>query len=259
MKPESSQWTAFFVLLGLNALLAFTTFALGLQKELLVGQEMPPELANVPEWVLGLGNAGMVVAAYGITGVVGLWLGQKAGLPGVYRSSAGMRALVWIPMVLGLMVGVLMVACDRISAAVGHWDGFTHPSFPMSLIASATAGIGEEIVFRGFTMGLGAFILNRLLGRTGSTASAVWIANGLAALASIAGHVPMSMSLFDVQSPLQLPAAVLADIVVLNGLVAIVAGERYIRDGLVAAMGVHFWADLVWHVVWPLIVRQSLT
>jgi hypothetical protein len=48
---------------------------------------------------------------------------------------------------------------------------------------------------------------------------------------------------------------VLADLVVLNGLVALVAGERYMRDGLVAAMGVHFWADIVWHVIWPLVAR----
>ena len=63
------------------------------------------------------------------------------------------------------------------------------------------------------------------------------------------------MNLFDVQSPLQLPAAVLADLVVLNGLVALVAGERYMRGGLVAAMGVHSWADIVWHVLWPWIAK----
>jgi len=37
--------------------------------------------------------------------------------------------------------------------------------------------------------------------------------------------------------------------------VALVAGERCRRDGLVAAMGVHFWADIVWHVIWPLVFR----
>ena len=65
----------------------------------------------------------------------------------------------------------------------------------------------------------------------------------------------MSMRLFNVQSPFQLPAAVLADVIILNGLVALVAGERYMHGGLVAAMGVHFWADIVWHVIWPLIAR----
>jgi len=255
MKLDQSRWLVFAVLLGLNAVLAFATLAFGLQKELLAGHEMPSELANVPGWVLGLGNAGMIVVAYGIVGVIGLWLGQKAGLPGVYRPQAGLRDWVWMPMVLGLIVGVLMVVGDRLFAALGSWDGFTHPGFPMSLIASATAGIGEEIVFRGFVMGLWAFLLNMLLRRSGNTTAALWIANVIAALAFIVGHVPMSMNMFEVQSPLQLPAAVLADLVVLNGLVALVAGERYMRDGLVAAMGVHFWADIVWHVIWPWIAK----
>jgi hypothetical protein len=28
--------------------------------------------------------------------------------------------------------------------------------------------------------------------------------------------------------------------------------QRYMRDGLVAAMGVHFWTDIIWHVIWLL-------
>ena len=40
-------------------------------------------------------------------------------------------------------LGVLMVAGDRTCNALGRWDGFTHPSFPMSLVASATMAIGE--------------------------------------------------------------------------------------------------------------------
>jgi hypothetical protein len=33
-------------------------------------------------------------------------------------------------------------------------------------------------------------------------------------------------------------------------LVGLVAGERYVKDGLVAAAGVHFWTDVVFHVMW---------
>jgi len=35
-------------------------------------------------------------------------------------------------------------------------------------------------------------------------------------------------------------------------LLGVVAGERFMKDGLVAAIGVHFWADIVWHVLSPL-------
>ena len=64
----------------------------------------------------------------------------------------------------------------------------------MSLVALATAGIGEEIVFRGFMMGLWAFLLNLILRRSGDTT---------AALAFVAGHAPMSLRLFNVGSSLR--------------------------------------------------------
>jgi hypothetical protein len=62
------------------------------------------------------------------------------------------------------------------------------------------------------------------------------------------------MYLLGLSSPLELPTVVLVEGALLNGLVGLVAGERYARDGLVAAAGVHFWADVVWHVIWPLLV-----
>ena len=39
----------------------------------------------------------------------------------------------------------------------------------------------------------------------------------------------------------------------LYSLMRLIAGQRAMHGGLVAAMGVHFWADVVWHVIWPLL------
>lgn len=122
MKLDQQQWIVLVILLGLNALLAFITLALGLQQGLFAGQEMPPELANVPGWVLGLANAGLIVVLYGIAGAAGVWLGRRAGLPGVFRAGAGWRNWVWTPMAFGLIAGALMVAGDRAFAALGHWS-----------------------------------------------------------------------------------------------------------------------------------------
>jgi hypothetical protein len=44
----------------------------------------------------------------------------------------------------------------------------------------------------------------------------------------------------------------LLEILLLNGIIGIVAGQRYMKDGLVAAAGVHFWADVVFHGIWGL-------
>ena len=40
------------------------------------------------------------------------------------------------------------------------------------------------------------------------------------------------------------------EVLLVNAIIGIPAGQRYMRDGLVAAMGVHFWADVAFHVVW---------
>jgi membrane protease YdiL (CAAX protease family) len=81
----------------------------------------------------------------------------------------------------------------------------------------------------------------------------MWIANVIAALAFGAAHLPAAALLVGVSSPSQLPPLVLGEIFLINGIIGLAAGQRAMRDGLVAAMGVHFWADIVWHVVWPLL------
>ena len=156
-------------------------------------------------------------------------------------------------MQLGLAVGVLLIIVDQIIAGLGAAKGFPHPPFPLSVIASATAGIGEEILFRAFVMGLWAFLLNLLLRRWNGRTAALWIGNVIAALAFSASHLPAAMILLNVTGPAQLPAWALVELLVLNGLLGLVAGQRYMRDGLVAAMGIHFWADIIWHVIWPLV------
>ena len=51
----------------------------------------------------------------------------------------------------------------------------------------------------------------------------------------------------------ELNPVLIAEIFLLNSLVGLVAGERYMKDGLVAAAGVHFWTDVVFHVIWGLL------
>jgi hypothetical protein len=65
------------------------------------------------------------------------------------------------------------------------------------------------------------------------------------------------MTILGVTTPSAIPALILLELFVLNSLVGLVAGERYMRQGLVAAIGVHFWADIVWHVLWPLVANWT--
>jgi membrane protease YdiL (CAAX protease family) len=120
-------------------------------------------------------------------------------------------------------------------------------------VASATAGISEEILFRLFMLGLCGWLLTAILRRRETTQVILWTANVIAAVAFAAAHLPAVMVLLDVATPTDLPPVVLGELLVLNGIVGIVAGQQFMRHGLVAAIGIHFWADVVWHVIWPVI------
>ena len=178
---------------------------------------------------------------------------RKLGLPGIYRAGAGWDEFFWLPLIIGVIAGVLLVLGDRLFMWAGDLPSLPHPPFPFAIVASASAGIGEEIMFRGFVMGLWAYLLNLLLRRWRMTGLALWIANVIAALAFAAGHLPTVMVLYNAASPAELPSLLVAEIFVLNAVVSLAAGWRYMTSGLVAAIGIHFWADIVWHVLWPLV------
>lgn len=252
MSHGRRQLTLFGILLATNAFLVFSAFALGLPNQFMAGQEMPEPFASMPGWLLGLANGGVVLVLYGLLGLAGVWFARQLALPGIYREGAGWRQWVVVPLVIGAALGGVLIIGDGLFArASDEWSGFPHPEFPLSIIASATAGIGEEILFRLFLMGLWAVLLNLALRRWNARRTSLWIANAIAALAFGAAHLPATMMALGVSSPAEIPWIVITEVFVLSGIVGIVAGERYIKEGLVAAIGVHFWTDVVWHILWP--------
>ncbi len=246
------QLTLFGGLLATNALLVFAAFALGLPQQFMAGQEIPEPFASMSGWLLGLANAGIVLVLYGLLGLAGVWFARTLSLPGIYREGAGWRHWVVVPMAIGVALGVVLIVGDGLFARASEdWAGFPHPEFPLSIIASATAGIGEEIIFRLFVMGLWAFLLNLALRRWKARRFALWASNVIASLAFGAAHLPATMIAVGVSTPAELPSIVIAEVFLLNGIVGIVAGQRYVKEGLIAAVGIHFWTDVVWHILWP--------
>jgi membrane protease YdiL (CAAX protease family) len=255
MIPDSrKQLIALGLLLAFYALLAFMAYLLTPLDQLAApGQTVPAATGSMPRWQLAAIGAAFVLVVYGLLGLAGVWFARKLELPMMYRPGAGWRVWLLGPMVIGLLLGVVLVIMDQAFARASATSGFPHPAFPLSVIASAAAGIGEEVLFRGFVMGLWAFLFNLALRRWRGRMAALWIGNVLAALAVSASHIPAAMLLLKVASPAAIPALAMTELFLLNGSLGLVAGERYMRNGLVAAMGVHFWADVIWHVIWPVL------
>ena len=245
------QLTVYFILLAGYVLSAFATYAFFID-ELAASSGVPMPDLGVPDWAVGLANAGIVLVVYGLLGLAGFWFARKLELPGIFSEDGDWKRWFVIPLEWGLVCGVLIIIGDVLFAPINSFGRFPHPPFPISVLASLSAGIGEEILFRGFVFGLWAFLLNWLFRRFNGRASALWIANILAALAFGAGHLGTIFFLTGASSFAELNPVLLAEVFLLNGVVGLIAGERYMKDGLVAAAGVHFWADVVFHVAWGL-------
>lgn len=248
---QKRDWAIFSVLLSINALLALLTFVLGLADEMAAAGPTTATMPDVPQWILGAANAGLILVFYGALGAIGILLSRKLELPGIYRQGSGMRTLLLTPLLLGLLSGLLLIGIDRAFAFSSSRQGFPHPEFPASLIASATAGIGEEIIFRLFLLSFWLFLLRLALKRPGLNNLTAWTANLIAALAFAAAHIPSTMFLLGARTPAEIPVYLLAALVIMNTFLALVSGDQFLKSGLVAAVGVHFWADIVWHVIYP--------
>lgn len=245
------QLIVFIILLVIYALAAFLTYTFYVDQLAAIAGVPLPDM-GVPDYVLGLANAGIVLVLYGLLGLAGFWFARKLGMPGIFSEEANWQRWFLIPLGLGLVCGVALVIGDIVFAPVNGFGLMVHPGFPVSILASLSAGIGEEIAFRCFVFGLWAFILNWLLGRFNGRMAALWIANVIAALAFGASHFGTVMVLTGAASLADLSPVLMVEIFVLNGAIGLIAGQRYMKDGLVAATGVHFWTDVVFHVVWGL-------
>jgi len=246
------QLSVFFIMLIAYATCAFVTYTFFLDQLVeTVGATMPD--MGMPPYMLGLINVGIVLVAYGLLGLAGYWFARKLGLPGIYSEDGNWRRWILIPLVLGLLCGLAVIIIDSVFASLNGFGHLPHPTFPLSIIASLSAGIGEEILFRGFVFGLWGFILHWVFKRFNGRTAALWIANVIAALGFAASHLGTVMVLTKATSPVDLSPVLIVEILLLNGIIGMIAGERYMKDGLVAAAGVHFWTDVFWHVLWGMI------
>jgi membrane protease YdiL (CAAX protease family) len=252
MTMNRKQLTVFLVMLLINALCAFVSYTFFLDKVTAsAGVPMPKLPAS--NFVLGLANAGIVIVLYGILGWAGIWFAHKLGLPGVFSEDGNWQRWFIIPMLLGLLCGVILILGDQVFAPINGFGHFPHPTFPVSILASLSAGIGEEMLFRGFVFGLWGLLLNWLLKRFNARTVALWIANVIAAIAFGAGHLGTIFFLTHASSFADLNPVLLVETFLLNGILGLIAGQRYMKDGLVAAAGVHFWNDVVFHVIYGLL------
>lgn len=250
------DWKLFLILLiacifGTIAVLPYT---ITLQEELL--QNLP-----VPLYVLLAAQLIQSVVLFGVAIFVGLNLARKVGLglPILEGWLEGrevksyLKSILGISIGLGILAGILIIGLDRLFSFAGVPINVTQASINppawQGFFASFYGGINEEILLRLFIMTLIAWMIFKLKkteeGKT--TSIGMWLAIIIAAVIFGIGHLPAVMAITTLTS------LVIVRTIILNCVGGIIFGWLYWKKGLESAMISHFSADIVLHVILPLI------
>ncbi len=213
---------------------------------------LTPTASPIPKWQLALASAAMTLVLYGLLGFLGLTLWRRMGFPDLWDERVANRQRFLVPALIGAALGGVLIVCDVLLSPVNGMGRFMHPPFPTSVVASVSAGIGEEMIFRLFFISFWTWLVGKVILRGRGMTTVYWVVAVFSALGFAAGHLPSLMIITGASDPLQFPPLFLVEVFVLNGLIALACAYTFKRWGYLAPVGVHFWADVVWHVVWGL-------
>lgn len=225
---------------------------------------MPDKFAKLPV------PLSVVIVAQSIQSLVLIGLMSLAGLRMGHRVGLGAPLLQrWInrePLVVSLrplqaiLLGVAAaLAVVALSAAIDPFlPPMLHPpaktgvgqSALNGFLASFYGGIVEELQLRLFLMTLVVW-LAAMLRKAMPSPRVYWIAIAIAALLFGAGHLPAAHHVWG------LDMVVVVRTVLLNSLAGLAFGWLYWKRGLEMAVLAHFCADLVLHVLTPLLTTGA--
>ncbi|MDJ0756279.1 MAG: CPBP family glutamic-type intramembrane protease [Ardenticatenaceae bacterium] len=248
-KPPSSTGIYFALILVLVVLAALNVFLpQGDFLASLPDQQMP---ASKP--VMALVTAGMMLVIYGGLGFIGLRLSQKLGFAGLWDLEVTNYQRFAVPAIIGGGIGVFFIVADVFFQRFHSFGALPHPPFPTSIVASATAGIGEEVIFRLFFISFWVWLVSNVIFKGKWQSAVFWIVAILSALAFAFAHFPAVQMAMGIESLNQMPIALLTEIILLNGVLSLFAAYYFKEYGFLAAVGIHFWVDIVWHVIWGML------
>lgn len=248
MKRLSTSLRILAGLIILYAILAAISVFLPMPSNIPGGNALP---ASKP--VVALANFFMVLILYGGMGYGGYYFSGKIGFPEIWNRTITNWKRFGIPALYGLGIGIFLILSDLFFSRYNTIGRLPHPPFPMSIIASATAGIGEEVLFRLFFISFWVWLISFIILKGKKQNTVFLIVSLLSALVFAIAHLPAFMFLNGWKTFGEIPPVLLGELILLNGVVALFAAWNFRKYGILAAIGIHFWTDIVWHFCWGMV------
>jgi membrane protease YdiL (CAAX protease family) len=165
---------------------------------------------------------------------------------GEFRPTVARRALL-VATGIGVAEGIALLVGNGLVSPYLPQGTVKEPAPWMGFLASVSAGVTEEILFRLGLMTSLAWLLTVLTRRSAAGPVIALVANVLAALAFAAIHLPQAKAFYGLSTLMVLV------VMIGNGVPGVIFGWLFRRLGLVTAMVAHFSADVVLHVIGPMI------
>ncbi len=165
---------------------------------------------------------------------------------GLFRSAVARRALL-LATGIGVAEGIAVLVGNGLVSPYLPQGNVKEPAPWMGFLASISAGVTEEILFRLGLMTCLAWLLTVITRRGAAGPVIVLVANILAALAFAAAHLPQAKAFYG------LSTLMILVVMIGNGVPGLIFGWLFRRFGLITAIVAHFSADVVLHVIGPMI------
>src|SRR5512140_1842691 len=195
---------------------------------------LPTNQMPAPLPVVALVAGAGVLVVYGALGLIGLILARKLGLPEIWDSRVTNRQRFLIPALLGVGLAILLIIGDAIFAPINGIGHFPHPPFPTSIVATVAAAIGEETVFRLFFISFWTWLVSKIVLRGRGFTPVYWVFAVLSAIAFGMSHLPSIMFLYQWPAISQVPGMLLAELLLLNGLMGLLGAYAFKKFGFLA-------------------------
>ena len=244
--------TYLIMISGLTLLTGFNSFISGGNQ--FITNSLP--LPGILQIVL---NMLIVLFLYGLLGLYGIKIGREFNLPGIWPDSyPGFR--YWLePAVLGLGLTALYIVLDLSFAPIHNLGYLPQPELPEAILVVLISAISGELLFRLFLIPFGAYIIVMLwrnFGGIGLEAKeqiikrVFWPLAGISGVVYVFSYLPNLIYSYGVESLFNLPVPLLIQLLLMYGSLGMLAAWQYRRQGFLAAVQVHFWAALFWHIGW---------
>lgn len=203
---------------------------------------------------LGLINAVWRLFAYGIMGLLGLYLSFKTGFNDIINNDLKQPKNIFIILTIGIVMGIFFVVYQVMADKIFeiYILKYTYSEIPASIFASIAEGIGCQILNM-FCIVFLMWVLSKMIESEKRSKKLFWIVGILAALIFTIEHVPTTMR-FSARSYSSVFDVSLGDFMIMLGLFAplsLVCSCFLRRFGLLSAITIHVISDLIWRVLWP--------